>query len=181
MINGIIFQRKQNIAYKGVEGENWYLNDRYPEIFEKFFEDNIEKSWYDSEYVDVCNDEMFIRKYIELSDVHSIDYRILLCDTEKKHPSVSKIMGLDSEFIGYDYAYAGGSYYSAVYNEICLGSFTEYKLNSNGLFQEYEQIIDFINEREHRINSGENLEKGDFIIYKLFEIQLAIKKGWKLA
>ena len=32
MINGIIFQREENRAYKGVEGDNWYLNDIYPEI-----------------------------------------------------------------------------------------------------------------------------------------------------
>ena len=55
MINGIIFQRDDNRDYKGVEGDNWYLNNIFPELSEDFFGENIEKSWYDSDYVDVCN------------------------------------------------------------------------------------------------------------------------------
>ena len=46
MINGIIIQRNQIGRYKGVEGDNWYLNDKYPELFEEYFCENIEKSWY---------------------------------------------------------------------------------------------------------------------------------------
>lgn len=37
MINGIIFQRDDNRDYKGVEGDNWYLNNIFPELFEDFF------------------------------------------------------------------------------------------------------------------------------------------------
>lgn len=36
MINGIIFQRDDNREYKGVEGDNWYLNNIFPELFEDF-------------------------------------------------------------------------------------------------------------------------------------------------
>lgn len=61
MINGIIFQRDDNRDYKGVEGDNWYLNNIFPELFEDFFGENIEKSWYDSNYVDVCNDYSLLK------------------------------------------------------------------------------------------------------------------------
>lgn len=150
MINGIIIQRKSNITYKGVEGDNWYLNNKYPEIFEKVFEDSIEKSWYDSEYVDVCNDEKFLREYIKLSKKNGIDYRLLLCETDRKYPNMQDFKGCVKKFLGYDYAYSGGSYYSAVFNDIFLGvssRFKDFKLNSNGLFQEYEEILSFIIER----------------------------------
>ena len=69
MINGIIIQRNQIGRYKGVEGDNWYLNDKYPELFEEYFCENIEKSWYDSDYVDVCTDIHFVEKYIEKGEV----------------------------------------------------------------------------------------------------------------
>lgn len=37
MINGIIFQCDDNREYKGVEGDNWYLNNIFPDLFEDFF------------------------------------------------------------------------------------------------------------------------------------------------
>lgn len=86
MINGIIFQRDDNREYKGVEWDNWYLNNIFPELFEDFFGENIEKSWYDSNYVDVCNDYSFIEKYIELSKRENIKFRMLLCETDRLKP-----------------------------------------------------------------------------------------------
>lgn len=37
MINGIVFQCDDNREYKGVEGDNWYLNHIFPDLFEDFF------------------------------------------------------------------------------------------------------------------------------------------------
>lgn len=69
MINGIIFQRigKSGYRYKGVEGDNWYLNDIYPSTIGKYHDEYIEKSWYEVDWVDVCNNEKFIEEYIRLS------------------------------------------------------------------------------------------------------------------
>ncbi|MCR4567302.1 MAG: hypothetical protein K5769_04585 [Pseudobutyrivibrio sp.] len=176
MVNGIIIQRKCSNIYKGVEGDNWYLNDKYPEIFEEYFDENVEKAWYDDEFVDVINDESIIKKYIELSHDEDIEFRLILCETIKKRPcfvSVSKYRKI--KFLGYDYAYTGGSYYSAVYNEICLGSFDEFKhfeLNENGLLQNEDEVINYIRFREKMISCGKNLELGDFIIYRLYEVEL---------
>lgn len=80
-------------------------------------------------------------------------------------------------FIGYDYAYLGGSYYSAVLNDICSGrihQFNDYILNSNGLFDDIINLKDFISQREHykRQYGNQLIEEGDFVIYKLYEIVL---------
>lgn len=37
MINGIIFQCDDNREYKGVEGDNWYLNNIFSRIIWRFF------------------------------------------------------------------------------------------------------------------------------------------------
>ena len=50
--------------------------------------------------------------------------------------------------------------------------FKAYKLNSNGLFQTYDEIMQFIRDRNNYLKSGINIEKGDFVIYKLSEIEL---------
>lgn len=176
MINGIIMQRDEGGKYKGVEGDNWYLNDKYPELFEEYFCENIEKSWFDTDFVDVCTDIHFMEKYIELSKLNNIKFRVLLCETEKEKPQIQKNIW-NTRFIGYDYAYLGGSYYSAVLNDICLRKiqgFTKYILNDNGLFDDVVDIKDFIFHREqYRKRCNDNaIEKGDFTIYKLYEIIL---------
>ena len=45
MINGIIFQKKENKKYKGVDGNNWYLNDIYQEFFGEYFDNYIGKRY----------------------------------------------------------------------------------------------------------------------------------------
>ena len=69
--------------------------------------ENIEKSWYDSDYVDVCTDINFVEKYIELSRLNHIKFRVLLCETEKEKPNIQNMVW-NTRFIGYDYAYLGG-------------------------------------------------------------------------
>ncbi len=174
MVNGVIFQREENRAYKGVEGDNWYLNDVYPDEFEKYFCGNIEKAWYDSDFVDVCSDNSFIDKYIEFSVKAKISFRMLLVETSKMKPQMQNIKW-KAEFIGYDYAYAGGSYYSAVYNDVCskrIDQFSVFELNRNGLFDDIDKLREFIALRERMIEQNKNLylEQGDFEIYKLYEV-----------
>lgn len=175
MINGVIFQKDENRKYKGVEGDNWYLNDIYPDTLGDFFNDNIEKSWFDTDYVDVCNDRFFINTYIKLSYSNNIKFRILLCETEKKYPKMDASC-LAKKFIGYDYAYLGGSYYSAVLNDICskrIDNFVGIKLNKYGLFEKAGQIRDFISKRsEYFHNNNGSIEGGNFVIYKLYEISV---------
>lgn len=176
MVNGIIFQRKNSNEYKGVDGDNWYLNDIYQNTLGECFDDKIEKAWYDSEYVDVCNDIELIKNYVVLSQKNHIDFRVLLCETTRQYPKMINNFNRIT-FIGYDYAYSGGSYYSAVLNDICsrrIGEFANIKLNSYGLFNELTDVNEFIVKRNYLIKENRNysFECGDFIIYKLYEIEI---------
>lgn len=180
MINGIIFQKVDNRKYKGVDGYNWYLNDIYQDILGKYFDENIDKSWYSPDYVDVCSEEAFINNYIELSKRENINFRMILCETEKKYPKLEARI-CNAKFIGYDYAYSGGSYYSAVLNDICLrkiGEFAKIKLNVFGLFDDLKNTNEFIKVRNQLITERKDylFEKGDFIIYKLYEIDSDFRK-----
>ena len=82
MINGIIFQCDDNREYKGVEGDNWYLNNIF-QNYMKIFCENIKKSWCDLDYIDVCNEYSFIEKYIELSKRENIKFRMLTREYDK--------------------------------------------------------------------------------------------------
>ncbi|MCR5607872.1 MAG: hypothetical protein K6G26_02275, partial [Lachnospiraceae bacterium] len=76
-------------------------------------------------------------------------------------------------FLGYDYAYATGDNYSALYNEVPY-IFSKFKLNNNGLFETEEEIREYIKEREKFINENPplTLESGDFTVIRLYEVKL---------
>lgn len=176
-VNGLIIQRKTEGFYKGVEGDNWYLNYCGHKELDEFFKENIEKAWENNDYVDVCNSVEFIKTYIDISVYEEISYRLIACATEKEFPQ----MKLDKQmkFLGYDYAYSGGSYYSAILNDIIskrIPQFADIQLNKNGLFDTYEGICDFINTRkslkDFEKKSSEYIEEGDFIIYQLYETSI---------
>lgn len=79
----------------------------------------------------------------------------------------------EKKFLGYDYAYATGDNYSALYNEIPY-LFPQFRLNCNGLFQTEEEIREYIRVRERfkMTHAPFTLEEGDFTIFKLHEIYL---------
>ena len=172
MINGVIFQKKIDRRYQGIDGDNWYLNDLINEEWLNEFEDKVEKSWDNDDWVDVCADSIIINNYIKWSKRKHIDYRIILCETEKNEPSYNAKYFKNIVSIGYDYAYSGGSYYSAIYNELYFNKkncFNQIKLNKYGLIEDYDGMMKFIELRNKLIESGMNLELGDFIVYKLYE------------
>lgn len=176
-INGFIIQKQNQRFYQGVEGDNWYLNDDHAKELGAFYEENIEKAWENRDYVDVCNNIEYIKKYVFLTKSKNIDYRVLLCMTEKKFPQMVLPGETKMRFFGYDYAYSGGSYYSAVLNDVIskrIPQFANIPLNAYGLFETYEQITDFINLRsamkKSECSQEQYLEEGDFTIYKLYEM-----------
>lgn len=178
-INGLIMQKCERRLYQGVDGNNWYLNQSGIKELDTFFDDNIEKAWGNDNYVDVCNDIEYICRYVDESKKKNIKYRIIACITEKKLPKMVLSTETDMIFLGYDYAYSGGSYYSAVLNDIIskrIQQFSSIKLNSFGLFESHQEIMDFINLRRYmkkkECNQEEYLEEGDFITYKLYELKI---------
>ncbi len=100
MVNGIIFQKTENRKYRGVDGCNWYLNDMYQDTLGKYFDHNIDMSWENENYVDVCSDREFIYDYIRLSQREGIDFRMMLCETEKPYPKIEFDYELDFEDFG---------------------------------------------------------------------------------
>lgn len=178
IINGLIMQKRTEGLYQGIEGDNWYLNFTTYKELDIFYEGNIEKAWEDDDYVDVCNDMKYIQEYIDISLQENVNYRILVCITEKKFPQMMLEIGKDIVFLGYDYAYSGGSYYSAILNDIIskrIPQFSDIKLNNNGLFESYEEVVNFIDFRDsikrNECPQTEYLEDGEFVIYKLYELK----------
>ena len=174
MINGVIFQENSNTYYKGVEGNNWYLNDSYQDTLKSYFREKIDISWINEDCVDVCNDIDYINLYRDLSEKNKIDFNILLCETDRSYPVFDKECA-SKEFLGFDYAYSGGSYYSAVLNDIVSNRIEEFrtlKLNKYGLFGNIDSLKEFIKQREAFIKKSDTrFELGDFIIYKLYRVR----------
>lgn len=175
--NGYIVQRKIDYEYKGVDGDNWYLNYcSNNSFFQEFCDENIYKSWYDLDYVDCCSDKSYVKQCINESKKLGIDYRILLCATCRNLPKLEKLeLGKIGEVIGYDYAYSGGSYYSCILNDIISGRIEEFKdisLNKYGLFNTYEEAEKFSQLRNSLLVKDINyiFERGDFIIYEITEV-----------
>lgn len=177
VINGLLMQELHSGLYQGIEGNNWYLNYEYVDELEDYYQKNIEMAWQNGDYVDVCNNIEYIQKYIYMSKLRNIDYRVLACITDKKLPQMILPDEIFINFLGYDYAYSGGSYYSAILNDIVskrIQQFADISLNEYGIFETYEQVSDFVNCRssleKKRCNEREYLEEGDFIVYKLYEV-----------
>lgn len=178
--NGYIIQKisdKNIYNYEGVDGDNWYLNYYSNDLyFEDFYNKNISKSGNNIEYVDCCVDELYIKKYINESKKLGIKFKILLCFTDRNYPLISEFkLGKFEKYLGYDYAYSGGSYYySCILNDIIskrIKEFENIKLNENGLFDSYEEINSFISYREELILKKKyDFEFGDFIIYKIKQV-----------
>ena len=182
-VNGVVIQENKNEKYKGIDGsgfspdtgKNWYLNDiECMECFEKYYDDNIGMTYYnldDRSYVAACTDWNYINDYIRESTKRGIKYRILLCETEIPQPIMKIPPTIQKRFLGYDYAYASGDNYSAVYNEIPY-VFPQFQLNNNGLFETEEEVREYIRVREQyeQNHAPYTLECGNFIIFKLYEV-----------
>ncbi len=173
--NGIIVRRQSDGKYRGLDScgadENWYLSTE-PD-FEPFYEENIERTYYDmpqGSWVAACTDMEYIRKYIAESQKRGIPYRLILCETDIPQPQFDAA-GLEKTFLGYDYAYTGGDYYSAVYQEVPY-VFAHLALNENGLFETEDEMKAYLAEREEFIKTHPplTLEVGDFTVYKLWEL-----------
>lgn len=176
--NGYIFQRDEKRIYKGVDGDNWCLNYcSHNSYYEEYFNKNIDKVWENTDYVDCCIDEEYICCCIEESLRQKIAFRVLLCLTCRKEPRVLNKLKWNTHFLGFDYAYSGGSYYSAVLNDIIserIDEFKNFRLNSNGLFDTYEEVEQFALFRESikKIHPDYFFEDGDFIIYEIMEVDV---------
>ena len=170
--NGYIVQRVSESGYRGIDGDNWYLNycseDTY---FANFHATNIDNS-----FVECCTDVEYLQRYMEESKKLGISFRILLCSTRRPEPALGeKQVGHADNVLGFDVAYSGGSYYSCVLNDVVSGRIPEFqniRLNGNGLFSSYEEAEAFLKRREEleKATTEYIFEKGDYVIYGLTEV-----------
>lgn len=180
-VNGIVIQKYVNNLYKGIDGsgfsvntgENWFLNN--DDYFESYYDEHIGRTYCNLDkhsWIAVCNDIDYINKYIYEAHKRKILFRLLLCESDVPNP-IFDISDYEKEFLGYDYAYATGDNYSAVYNEIPF-VFPQFKLNHNGLFQTEDDIKEYITEREQfkLAHPPLTLEEGDFVVFRLHELYL---------
>ena len=149
--------------------------EQLSEFFEPFYDEYIGMTYWNlnqHSWVAACNNMDYINSYVEKSKKRGIQYRLLLCETEIPNPTM-EVPEMEKKFLGYDYAYARGDNYSAVYNEIPF-VFPQFRLNSNGLFDTEEEINEYILERERykKAHAPYTLEEGEFIIFRLHEVYL---------
>lgn len=177
--NGYIVQKDIPSYYRGIAGDNWFLNycsdNTY---FEKYHASDIDNGFADSERVECCADAEYVKNCVEEAKKLGISFRLLLCATSRPAPVLgTEHMGKSETILGYDIAYSGGSFYSCVLNDVVCGRIPEFqsiRLNENGLFSSYEEAEAFLKKREEleKETTEYIYEKGDYVIYKLTEVTL---------
>ena len=178
-VNGYIIQKANNSYYRGVDGDNWFLNycsdNTY---FAKFHAVNIDNGMEIPERVECSADVDYMKKCVEEAKKLGISFRVLLCATNRPVPVLNTERPSQAEkILGYDVAYSGGSFYSCVLNDVVSGRIPEFqkvRLNENGLFPSYEEAEAFLKQREEmeKATTEYIFEKGDYVIYKLTEVTL---------
>jgi hypothetical protein len=185
--NGFIVKSVEEIYrnYSGIEGNCWNIDEDTEgiEVQERkylynYYSQYIDLSWTDENHVDVCSDIKFINRYISTYLKANVKFEVLFCETLNERPSFNQFMESQTTdnftFIGFDYAYPGGSFYSCVFSEVYskrISAFLNIELNKFGLINSEEELLDFIKRRDELILKDEQgiFEKGKFIIYKLWK------------
>lgn len=188
-VNGVIFQRRadglwawrEGREYRGVDGDDWYLEDELWDVREqpwRALRDRVvgyldaleERSHFDPGLLVAIDDPSWIRLYAEVSEALGVGYRMLLCETDLARPAMGDL-GLECDFLGYDCAWPGGDYCSAVLCDLVGGrvfELSDVPLNANGLIPTREAAEAFLWRRERlKARCPESLfEGGDFVVYR---------------
>lgn len=192
-VNGVIFQRRadglwawrEGREYRGVDGDDWYLEDEFWDVREqpwRALRDRVvgylgaleERSHFDPGLLVAIDDPSWMRLYAEASEALGVGYRMLLCETDLARPAMGDL-GLECDFLGYDCAWPGGDYCSAVLCDLVGGrvfELSDVPLNANGLIPTREAAEAFLWRRERlKARCPESFfEGGDFVVYRLSEV-----------
>lgn len=181
--NGLIVQRvkKWPHNYLGVEGDNWFLDEysfpKYKEEIKNVYEEyrkTICDNSIEGHKIECCNDLNFLNDYIDLCKKIHTDINVILCESLISEPKL-KVDKKTCQFLGYDYAYKGGSFYSGVLNDLCFERMIEMKditLNQFGLCATMDELNSYIQKRNELklIMPQYTFEDGDFTVYKLWKL-----------
>jgi len=172
--------------YDGVEGDSWFQKRANIDLpkdkcnnWVNYYRENIDKNWADSNWCDLIVDKNILCTIVDLCCQYNIVINVYYCLTTKLHPSMCNNLSENickKQFIGFDYSYAGGDFYSCVFSEIYSGrikEFSNYKLNRNGLFETESEITSYIEKRKLIAQNDKlRFEQGDMTIYKLWKCDL---------
>lgn len=181
--SGFLVKAVDRNAYKtycGVEGNTWCMRlkteiGNFSEL-NSYYYNKIERNWRNIDFVDLCTNIGYIKRYIMACKEANFDTQLLYCMTTKRYPenNIQPITNYNSLFLGYDYAYAGGTFYSCVFSDVYMNRIEEFsniQLNDNGLISSEKDMLRFIKVREGlQENKDLRIERGDFTIYKLWSI-----------
>jgi hypothetical protein len=168
--------------YKGIQGDCWPINEHSipkeisveeTKYLSNFLENNIMLNGSDNTYVDVCPNIYFLKRYINACLISGFKIQVIYCKTQKRFPECDVDQnGRNFKFIGYDYGYSGGDYYSCVYGDVKrIPEMAHFNLNRYGLFNGESEILEFIKLRSEleKMKPHLTFECGDFTIYQLWE------------
>jgi hypothetical protein len=185
--NGLLVRAIDKIheEYLGVEGDCWNIDEstegvdqQEGKFLNNYCSENISHSWPDDNVVDVSCDINFVNRYVNAIIKANIKFIVLFCKTNKTIPNfLSNIENQTNDnfiFIGFDYAYSGGSFYSCVFNDLYsrrISELLDIELNEYGLINSEEELSNFIRRRNELIIRDEAgmFETGEFIVYKLWK------------
>ena len=183
--NGFIIIQDNNFLYKGVDNDAWplqwtHIRDARIEFIHKKIIENC-YYYYNESFVALLTDTDEVFYYQKKCVSENIPIRILYCETNLNRPKfdfqIAQRYAQRNNFMGYDYAEKLIDYHSCIKNELLYHPNLYKKtapslLNNNGLFCEYQDVINFKTEREMIRSSGCDgyFEIGDFIVFKLYFI-----------
>ncbi|MDQ0913881.1 hypothetical protein [Paenibacillus sp. V4I5] len=185
--NGFIVKSIDNNqeTYLGVDGDCWNIDEdteglekQDRDYIKKYISQTIATSWLDEQAIDACCDLSFVNKYIKACINAKIDFQVLFCKTNRTKPSYLWNINEDTpenfRFIGFDYAYPGGSFYSCVFSDLYTKRIPELSfvgLNEHGLIPSEELLKQFIERRNELIEKDRvgRFEQGAFATYKLWQ------------
>ena len=117
-------------------------------------------------------------RYIQECINNGLEYRCLYCEVLSEREAQEHELPLfyeNKEFLGFDYAYGAGDYYSCILNDIiCRPALLSYQhiLNTNGLIDTLSTLNEFIKKRTEVMIMNETdpdlFEVGDFYIYCVY-------------
>lgn len=184
--NGLIVRAIDKIheKYLGVEGDCWNIDEdtegidqQEGKFLNNYCSENVNISWSDDNVVEVSCDINFVNRYVNAYLKANIQFIVLFCKTNKTIPNCH--LNIENQtndnliFIGFDYAYSGGSFYSCVFSDLFskrIPELLDIELNEYGLINSEEELSNFIKRRNELIinDEADMFEVGEFTVYKLW-------------
>lgn len=169
------------ISYCGIDTDVWPADIR---SFSELAKLQCENCVADYEQVFLLDMKSAVQ-YYECCCLNGIPARLLYCESATEgtfYETTSFCTSLErAHFLGYDYAYPNGDYYSAIvndviYRELDFSSKWKAQLNKHGLFPSFETVSSFANGRDRALllankdRSAPVFELGQFSIFRIFQI-----------